>query len=583
MKRYISRKGAETQRKKRAFKNEFQEQRKKRVRTMTAWKNKLYFGDNLAMMREHIPDGYVDLIYLDPPFNSKAAYNILFKEKNGSESPSQITAFDDTWKWDAAAAETYHELVTRGPKKLADLVQALRSFLGTNDMMAYLVMMAVRLVEMRRVLKETGSIYLHCDPTASHYLKLVLDAVFGGENFRNEIVWQRTNAHNNTSKSFSRLHDIILYYTKNNNYLWNYQYVPFSDQQISRYKEDEDGRLYTGQDLTITDMKNDGTGHFTWRGTTPPKSRKWAYSSEKLEEFWESGLILSKKDGTPRLDGMKVYLDEKFGKQIGSLWNDIPRIGNTSKERLGYPTQKPEALLERIIQASSNDGDIVLDPFCGCGTTVTVAERLHRRWIGIDITHLAVTLIKHRMEDTFGQELASYEIVGDPKDIGGAHELARQNRHQFEWWALSLVDARPAQDKKKGADSGVDGYIYFFDDESGQAKKVVVQVKSGHVSVAQIRDLKGTVERERAMIGVFITLEEPTAPMRAEAAGSGFYEFRHIISGQVLTFPRIQMFTVEELLAGGMVKMPPHAIEDTIKKAVRRKKDAPTGGQIFLL
>jgi hypothetical protein len=295
-----------------------------------------------------------------------------------------------------------------------------------------------------------------------------------------------------------------------------------------------------------------------------------------MTEYAKGGRLCYTGTGMPCY---KRYLDEMPGVPLQDLWSDIPPA--LGSQNLGYPTQKPEALLERIIRASSNEGDLVLDPFCGCGTTVNVAERLHRRWIGIDITHLAVTLIKHRLDDTFGSELAPYEIVGTPEDIESARALAAQNRHQFEWWAISLVGALPAQDKRKGADKGVDGFMYFFDEENGPARKVVVQVKSGHVNPAQVRDLKGTVEREKAVIGVFITLEEPTAPMRAEAAEAGFYEFRHIISGQVLKFPRIQIFTVEELLAGAMVKMPAHAVEDTIRKAERKKKE-PWGGQVLL-
>jgi site-specific DNA-methyltransferase (adenine-specific) len=526
--------------------------------TMTPWKNKLYFGDNLAVMREHIPEESVDLVYLDPPFNSKATYNVLFKEKNGSESAAQITAFDDTWHWDTAASETYHDLVTCGPRKLAELMQALYSFLGANDMMAYLVMMVVRLVEMRRVLKDIGSIYLHCDPTASHYLKLVMDAVFGKKNFRNEIIWLRstdTGSSKAIAKRFPSNSDTILYYSNSDNYFFSPSYIEYSDEYLERFKYEDDKGRYRWQCLKT-------------------------YSKDTLEKLTKDDRVRWGENA--KFPEYKQYEWELKGVLISNIWTDINQINPAAKERLGYPTQKPEALLERIIRASSNEGDLVLDPFCGCGTTVNVAERLHRRWIGIDITHLAITLIKHRLEDTFGQELAPYEIVGDPKDIEGARELARQNRRQFEWWALSLVDARPAQDKKKGADRSVDGYIYFFDDESGRAKKVVVQVKSGHVSAPQVRDLKGTVEREQAAVGVFITLEEPTAPMRAEDADAGYYEFKHVISGQVLIFPRIQIFTVEELLAGAMVKIPAHAVEDTIRKAERKKKES-WGGQILLL
>ncbi len=548
---------------------------------MTQWKNRLYFGDNLRIMRDHIPDASVDLIYLDPPFNSKATYNVLFKERDGSESSAQITAFDDTWRWDMAAEETYRDLITgnRGPRKLADLIEAFKLFLGRNDMMAYLVMMAARLVEMHRVLKDTGSIYLHCDPTASHYLKIVLDAVFGANNYLNEITWKRKTGRGETNHKSNRYGvctDILLFYSKSDQNVFNTQYS-FEAQGYQEYVDkffrhvDENGRLFRIDNLASPSPRPNLL--YEYKGYKPPKNG-WAISKEKMEEWEKEGKLYFPRSKDGRIQ-RKRYLDELKGKTIQNLWDDIEMISSQAAERLGYPTQKPEALLERIIRASSNEGDVVLDPFCGCGTTVNVAERLRRRWIGIDITHLAITLIKHRLEDTFRQDLAPYEIIGDPKDIESARALAAADKFQFEWWALSLVDARPAQDKKKGADRGVDGYIYFFDDESGQAKKVVVQVKGGHVNAAQIRDLKGTVEREKAVIGVFITLEEPTSPMRVEAASAGFYEFHHIISGSDQKFPRIQIFTVEELLNGAMVRMPAHAIEDTIRRAERRTKETP--------
>jgi site-specific DNA-methyltransferase (adenine-specific) len=271
----------------------------------------------------------------------------------------------------------------------------------------------------------------------------------------------------------------------------------------------------------------------------------------------------------------------EYGKPVDDVW-EIPKINNSAKERLGYPTQKPEALLERIISASSNDGNLVLDPFCGCGTTISVAERLHRRWIGVDITHLAITLMKHRLQDTFRHELAPYEIIGLPGDLAGAKALAEQNRHQFEWWALSLVGARPAQDKRKGADRGVDGYLYFFDDESGQAKKIAVQVKSGHVNVAQIRDLKGTVDREKAVIGAFITLQEPTGPMKTEAAAAGFYETTIAVSGRTMKYPKIQIMTIDELLNGKDLRYPEWSLDATHKKAGRKSKKKPDEQTSFL-
>ena len=535
--------------------------------------NKLYFGDNLRILREHVPDASVDLIYLDPPFNSSATYNVLFKEKSGEESAAQITAFEDTWQWSVEAEAVYKEIVTSGPRKLADLIQSLLAFLGRNDMMAYLVMMAIRLVELRRVLKPTGSIYLHCDPTASHYLKLVLDSVFGVFNYRNEIAWQRTNAHN-AAGQYGRIHDILFFYTKTNEYTWNVVTTGFGAAQLKRYREDPDGRLYTGQDLTASRPDSD-SGKFKWRGTMPPSNRGWGYEQEQLERWWAEGRILTKKDGTPRMDGLKVFLDEKGGKPLQSIWTDIPRIPNTSPERLGYPTQKPEALLERILRSSSNEDDLVLDPFCGCGTAIAVAERMKRRWIGIDVTYLAINLVQRRLRDTFGDQLSAYEIVGAPKDVSSAEALKEISPYQFEWWAVDLVNARPAKDHKKGADTGIDGYINFFDDKSGKAKQVIVQVKSGYIGVNHVRDLKGVLDREKAAIGALITLREPTKPMVTEAASAGFYEPKDMPG----RYPRLQILTVRDLLDGKQLQYPAGALgrDDTFAKAVRKTKHSQKG------
>ena len=362
----------------------------------------LYYGDNLDILRRCLKDESVDLVYLDPPFNSAQNYNAFFHEKDGTDAASQIHAFEDTWHWDIETKKAY-DAVTEQPGKVSDVMQAFYTFLGGNDMMAYLTMMSSRLVELRRVLKSTGSLYLHCDPTASHYLKLLCDSIMGKENFRNEIIWPRTNAHNIASNHFSRVHDTIFFYSKTEDYLWNHQYAEFSPQQLDRYFPDpETGRLCTGQDLTMT---GNPERNFEWRGTTPAPNRGWGLSLEELEKLWAQGLILKKKDGTPRLDGRKVFLDEKKGKPVIDVWTDIERIGNTSTERLGYPTQKPVALLERIILASTNPGGLVLDPFCGCGTTIDAAEKNGRDWIGIDVTQLAISLIKNRLQDTYGSRL----------------------------------------------------------------------------------------------------------------------------------------------------------------------------------
>ncbi len=540
------------------------------------WKNKLYFGDNLDIMRDCITDESVDLIYLDPPFNSSATYNVLFAERNGTQSAAQITAFEDTWHWDIKTEAAYSELVTDGPRKLADLIQALRSFLGQNDMMAYLVMMAARLDELHRVLKPAGSLFLHCDTTASHYLKLLSDAVFGLAAFRNEIIWKRTTAHADArqgSRHFGRIHDTVLRYTKTDAFTWNQLYTPYDQEYIDTYYKyvDENGRRYWKDNLTAA--KPGGDTRYEWKGKLPPPNRYWAFSKANMERMDAEGRIVYSSTGVPMY---KRFLDEMPGKPVQDIWDDIRGLGglgSKKEERLGYPTQKPEGLLERIIESSSNEGDLVIDPFCGCGTTIAVAERLNRRWIGIDITHLAITLMKHRLHDAYGEQLAPYEVIGDPKDLESARALAQESEHegryQFEWWALGRVAARPAHDKKKGADTGIDGIINFFDDNSGKAKKIVVQVKSGHVTRNQIGDLRGVVDREKAAIGAFLSLEEPTGPMRKEAASAGFYEPEHFPG---LRYPRLQILTIEDLLSGKRIEYPRLAPEGTFKRAERKHK-----------
>ncbi|MBM4273183.1 MAG: site-specific DNA-methyltransferase [Deltaproteobacteria bacterium] len=548
---------------------------------MEGWKNQLFFGDNLEILRSgRVPVESVDLIYLDPPFNSKATYNILFAEKTGEKSAAQITAFEDTWHWGAEAEAAFDEVMKYGPAKLRDLLQALLAFLGRNDMMAYLTMMAVRLVEMHRVLKPTGSLYLHCDPTASHYLKMLLDSIFSPMNFRNEIIWKRTSAHS-SAKRYGPVHDVILFYTKTTNFLWNPAYTVYDDKYIkSHYTQvDPDGRRWTASDLTASAVRSGSSGK-TWRGfDVTAKGNHWKFTIEKLEQLDSEGRIYwPPGGGWPRY---KRYLDEVKGVPSQDIWTDIPPINAQAKERLGYPTQKPEALLERIIQASSNEGDIVLDPFCGCGTTVNVAERLHRRWIGIDITHLAIALIKKRLHDSFGPELAPYEVIGEPADATSAAALAEENRHQFEWWALGMVDAAPAQDKKKGADRGVDGVLYFQEKDDGPYYKIIVQVKSGHVGAPQVQQLKGAMEREKAALAALITLKPPTRPMKDEAAAAGYYKSEQFPDYQ---FPRLQIVTIADLFAGKTLEYPRWVPGKTFKRAARRRKNpAPEEQQKGLL
>lgn len=549
----------------------------------TEWKNKLYFGDNLVILREHVASESVDLVYLDPPFNSQATYNVLFGEKDGTHSRAQIAVFEDTWHWGLEAERTFQEVVTEGPRKLADLIQALRSFLGQNDMMAYLVMMAVRLAELRRVLKAAGSIFLHCDSTASHYLKLLMDAVFDPRNFKNEIVWVRSSSKSHMSKRFPNGHDVILFYGKSEASYFRTVHMPHSKEYLETHYASVE--LETGRRYMLDNLINPNPDRPNLTYEFPPGSgtvKVWRWTRDRMMKAWEEGrVVIPQKGGVAR---QKRYLDEQPGTPCKTVWDDIPPINSQAKERLGYPTQKPEALLERIVAAASREGDLILDPFCGCGTTINVAERLKRCWIGIDITHLAITLIRNRLETAFKEEyvddikrdrppkihVLSYEVIGDPKDLRSAEALAMQDRYQFEWWALGLVKSRPAQDKKKGSDSGIDGHIYFFDDDSDKAKKIVVQVKSGAVSVAQIRDLKGVMEREKAVIGLFITLHEPTAPMEKEAASAGFYIPE--LLGKANEVPRLQILTIRELLEGAQAQYPRLATA-TFKKAQRKYKE----------
>ncbi len=554
--------------------------------------NTLYYGDNLDILRQHVPDESVDLVYLDPPFNSNANYNILFREQSGEASPAQIRAFTDTWEWTQEAERTYEqEIITNleTPANVKDMISAFRQFVGSNPMMAYLVMMTPRLVELRRVLKPTGSIYLHCDPTASHYLKLLMDAVFGQENFRSEIIWRRSNAHNKLSKQYGPIHDVLLFYTKTPHFIFHPGRRPYTASYVKKSfpYTDERGR-YQSNVLTGMGVRAGESGS-SWKGYDPtPHGRHWAIPSrirrevdpddragslqDILDAMDDKGLILHPRaaDGMPRY---KQYLDSSQGLlhqniwafQPGShglLWNskeavdeDVKWLDNES-ERLGYPTQKPLGLLERIIQASSNEADVVLDPFCGCGTAVAAAENLKPRWIGIDVTHLAVALMKSRLRTAFDLHPgADYQVVGEPADVGGARALAEQDRYQFQYWAMSLLEALPReQDRRRGADRGIDGVVHFIDGPRRTTKKAIVQVKSGRVSSPHVRDLKGTVEREKADLGLFITLEEPTRDMRAEAASAGFY---HSVIWQ-RDYPRMQLRTIAELLEGRAFDIPYH-------------------------
>ena len=556
--------------------------------------NQLYYGDNLDILKRYIKDESVDLVYLDPPFKSNQDYNVLFQEKNGSRAASQIKAFGDTWTWCQEDEAIFTELVTAGGR-VANVMQAFRAFLGPCDMLAYLVMMAPRLQEMRRVMKPRGSIYLHCDPTASHYLKLLMDAVFGPASFRTEIVWKRSSAHSDAKQGraqHGRIHDVILFYTKSDEWFWNHIFTPYNQEYVDdfyKFREQGTGRQYRMGDLSAA--KPGGDTKYEWRvkrrmgggewesdleddyekprdgyeykGVPPYKGRSWAYSKANMIEYAKEGRICYTGTGTPCY---KRYLDEMPGVPLQDWWDDIGPIGAQAAERLGYPTQKPVALLERIIRSSCPEGGVVLDPFCGCGTTIAAAQELGRSWIGIDITHLAITLIKTRLKDSFG-ESTTFIVIGEPVSMPDAAALAQSDPYQFQWWALGLVGARPVE-QQKGADKGIDGKIVFLGDGAGKFEAVILSVKAGHVTANHVRDLRGVVEREKAAIGVLVSMEDPTGPMQTEAVTAGFFESQ--TWGQ--KYPKIQLLTVADLLSGKKIEMPPiKQVGATFKKAPKAK------------
>lgn len=456
--------------------------------------NRLYEGDNLKVLRNLLRPESVDLVYLDPPFKSNQDYNVLFKERDGRRSASQIKAFGDTWRWDQAAADSYRDTIENGPERVGSVMQAFRAFLGETDMLAYLSMMSPRLIEMWRVLKPTGSIFLHCDPTASHYLKMLMDAVFGPSNFRNEIVWCYTGPGSPNIKQFLRKHDIVFWYSMGKTWTFNADEVreAHSDKTKANYKSGLKGSGFVGADHVIHE-----------KGKVP-------------EDWWQMAIA--------------------------------PR----GKEYLRYPTQKPRRLLERIITAASNEDDTILDPFCGCGTSIDAAVKLRRKWMGIDITRLAIDTIKKRLDDQYGEEIRkTYKVIRNPESLTDARALADDDKYEFQWWVLDLVEAQKAP-HKKGADKGIDGRIYFHDDKTGPTRQVLISVKGGVTGPAHVRDLRGVIEREKAAIGVLVTMKEPTRQMRAEAAGIQPYRSK----AWDKTYPRLQILTVAQLLEGKRIDYP---------------------------
>ncbi len=541
--------------------------------------NALYYGDNLDVLRESIASESVDLVYLDPPFNSNASYNVLFKASSGASSAAQIEAFEDTWHWNESAERAFDAVIVGAYSDASIMVKAMRAALGESDMMAYLAMMAARIVELRRVLKLTGSLYLHCDPTASHYLKLLLDSVFGPTNFRSEVIWKRTTSYNR-AKRWGPVHDVILFYSASDSYTWNRTFSDYDQSYLDgkyRHKDSQE-RRYHLSDLTGPGTRTGDSGA-EWRGVNPGSyGRHWEPPHDRALPSWfifppgwsalsvRSRLDLieaadliqwpKKVDGRPEF---RRYLETASGTPIQDVITDIDAINSMAQERLGYPTQKPLALLERILHASSNEGDIVLDPFCGCGTAIHAAEKLGRAWRGIDITHLAVSLVERRLKSAFPS--AKYEVYGVPSDIEGARDLANRDKHEFQKWIAGRIGAQPYKGGRKGMDRGIDGYLHFRD-AGQQPQSAIVSVKGGSTKSGDVRDLKGTVEREKAAMGLFLTLNEPSREMEREAAAAGFYE-----TGG-MNFPRIQILTAAQILDGRMPKVP-FGFTEGFKKAAR--------------
>lgn len=555
-------------------------------------KNELYYGDNLDVLRRKIASESVDLCYIDPPFNSKRNYFQIYNNQGG-EDRAQAQAFVDTWEWGDEAESglawiTDVDQLNSGKltEQTVELIKGLDKVLRRGSLLAYLVHMTLRIVEIHRVLKPTGSFYLHCDPTASHYLKLVLDAVFCGQggDFKNEIIWKRTFAHKPTHK-YSPVHDVIFFYHKSQDRTWNSPTVPHDDEYLNRFKNWDTNRKEGYQDISLTGPgATGGESGANWRGYNPTSiGRHWAIpravlqregiealgTLETLDKLDEANRIhwSSRTGGLPRL---KWFTSDLDGASVADVWNDIAPVNSQAQERLNYPTQKPEALLERIIRASSNEGDTVLDAYCGCGTTVAVAQRLNRRWIGIDITYQSISLILKRLEDKYPADWPSIEadilLDGVPRDLASAVALANRKddktRKEFEKWAVLTYSRNQARiNEKKGADAGIDGIAYFLIDRETNGK-AIFQVKSGSSNRATLATLNSDRMREKAEFGFLITMDLPTKAMRDEIAAAGKY--KHPLLNR--EDDRLQVITVAEILQGKRLDLP-MARPDAVKAA----------------
>lgn len=537
------------------------------------FRNHLYYGDNLTIMR-NMPSACVDLIYLDPPFNSDRSYNLIYRQLTGLPLPEQEEAFVDTWTLDAEKEEMVRRMpiVLREYGVSEDLVQFWNAWIGAlrstdSRLLAYLVYMTYRLFEMRRILKPTGSIFLHCDSTASHYIKIMMDSVFGASNFRNEIIWKRQSAHSDAKTKFSVVTDSILFYANSKSTKFNPQYGEHDPAYLEKFyrHNDNDGRgRFRLGDMSApkgggmsainrtTGMPN---GWYVYKGYQPP-SLGWRYSPETMERLDLEGRIHFPKhrDGSPdytkRL-ALKRYLAEQQGSIVTNVWTDIPSLGGEgggTGEALGYPTQKPIALLERIIRASTDEDQIVFDPFCGCGTAIYAAHLTNRKWIGCDIAILSVQIVRDVLLKRYGlKEGEHYDVSGVPLTVEGAEDLFQRDPRQFQHWVVEKAGG--FANKKHSRDLGIDGRIYF--ETTDGLRNMVISVKGGKLAPAFIRELRGTLEREKGseMAG-FICLGNPTPGMQAEAAAAGMYNY----AGN--DYPRLQIRTVEDLLAGRFFDTP---------------------------
>ena len=531
--------------------------------------NALYYGDNLGYLREMDRES-VDLVYLDPPFNSKANYNLLFRSPQGGAVQAQTTAFKDTWSWDGPAELAFDEVLTSG-SPAAGILRSLRTFLGESDLMAYLAMMTPRLIELRRILKKTGSLYLHCDPTASHYLKLILDGIFGFDNYKNEITWKRTAAHGD-AKTWSRVSDTIFFYTRSDKFVWNIPREPYSEKYLTSHysASDSSGRRY--QLTSMLSPSPRPNMMYEWKGfPSPPMG--WRFSQETMTRLDKDGLIYypSLPDGTNDISKrprFKRYLDSQAGNVITTVWTDIPPVNARAAERLGYPTQKPLALLQRIISASSDPGGVVLDPFCGCGTTVEAAQSLGRSWIGIDITHHAIDVIEGRLRARFPD--VRPVVKGRPADLAGAYDLAKRDPYEFQWWANWMLGVQNYRERKKGADKGIDGIIYFHNVPHGVGQ-IVVSVKAGqNISPEMIDALSGTVGREDAQLGVFVCAGYPTDKMRQRAAAQGIFRVGRE------QYQKIQIVTAEDLINDRIPRLPRPVETEAFRQPLRPTRPTKT-------